>query len=81
MRAIRKITTNGQVTLPSAWRKKFDTDTVVIKETKKGSLEIIPHEIDDAENWETIFDAVRDNDGKGIPAEEFIAALEKDLEK
>ncbi len=71
-------TTKGQITLPVKWRKNFATNRYLLKENGK-SLTISPVDLDDLEdegNWETIFNADRDNDGQGVPIEEFIKALE-----
>ncbi len=81
MNRILKATSKGQITLPAKWRNNFDTDQYLVKE-KGGKLEITPIDLDDLENnddWITIFSADRDNKGKGIPAEDFIQILE-DLE-
>ena len=34
---------------------------------------IVP--LDDEDGWETVFDATRDNKGKGIPAEDILKAI------
>ena len=80
MTMIVKATKKGQVTLPSKWRKNFDTNQYLVKE-KGNTLIITPLEVDDLEekNWETIFDAKRDHHGKGIPLDEFIRLLKKTL--
>lgn len=77
MTTIVKATSKGQITLPMKWRKKYPTDNFMIKE-KKGKLEIVPisMEVIEKGNWEDIFNADRDNNGKGIPAKEFIKILE-----
>ncbi len=80
MTNIVKATSKGQVTLPSKWRKRFDTNRFLIKE-KDNSLIITPLEVDDLEDghWETVFDANRDNGGKAVPIDEFIRILKKTL--
>ncbi|MFC1788093.1 AbrB/MazE/SpoVT family DNA-binding domain-containing protein [Patescibacteria group bacterium] len=81
MTNIVKATSKGQVTLPAKWRKNFDTDRFLIK-TKGDSLIITPLNIDELEEdgeWTTIFDADRDNDGKGVPIDEFIKAIKNTL--
>lgn len=73
-----KATSKGQITLPAAWRKSVETNHFLVKE-RKGVLEISPVNMDDLDekNWTTIFDAERDNNGKGVPADVFLAALKK----
>lgn len=81
MHYILKATSKGQITLPAKWRKNFDTDQYLVKE-KSGKLEITPIDINDLESddeWVTIFNAKRDNKGKGVPVDEFIKALENTL--
>ncbi len=80
MANIVKATSKGQVTLPSKWRKNFDTDRYLIKE-KGNTLIISPLEVDELEDnhWETVFDAKRDHAGKGIPISELIRLLKKTL--
>jgi len=63
------------VTLPSKWRQRIQSNTVVFIE-RDNILEIHPAEVITGE--EVLFDAVRDNNGKGIPVEDLIEALEKD---
>lgn len=80
MTTIVKTTSKGQITLPSKWRKSFDTDRFLIKE-KADSLIITPLEVKSLEDerWETVFDAKRDNAGKGVSIETLIRALKKTL--
>jgi bifunctional DNA-binding transcriptional regulator/antitoxin component of YhaV-PrlF toxin-antitoxin module len=75
-----KTTSKGQVTLPIKWRNRFKTNRYYIKE-KGDSLVISPIDLDelDEENWETIFDARRDNNGKGVSVDVFMKALKKTL--
>ena len=75
---IQRITSKGQITLPITWRRKNAVHTIVVRE-KEGMLEISPLRIQDErdEDWVTIFDAVRDNNGKGVPAEEILASLKR----
>jgi hypothetical protein len=58
------------------------TSTIIVRE-HGDTLEISPLRTQDErdDEWVTLFDAVRDNKGKGIPAHELIAALEKSLDK
>ncbi len=78
MTTIVKATTKGQVTLPAKWRRSCETNRFTVKESGD-SLIITPLHIDvlEDEKWDTVFDAKRDNDGKGIPIDEFIGLLEK----
>ena len=78
MTTIVKATSKGQVTLPSKWRKNFETDRYLIKE-KDNTLIITPFQIEEHEQWETIFDAKRDNKGKGVAMNDFLRALRKTL--
>jgi len=75
---IQRITSKGQITLPIAWRRQMGASTIVVR-AKGETLEISPlrtlDEID--EQWVTIFDAVRDNKGKGISAKDFSKLLRK----
>lgn len=72
---IQRVTSKGQITLPSVWRKEFGTDQVVVT-AKGGKIEIAPVRRS-RENEYTVFDAIRDNKGKGIKAEDLIKVLEK----
>ena len=75
---IQRVTERGQITLPVAWRRKVGTQNIIVR-TKGDVLEISPFITEDErdEQWVTIFDAMRDNKGKGIPAEKMIATLER----
>lgn len=75
-KTIRKTNIKGQITLPSSWRKKVKSDTFLIEE-KDNLLTIIPAEIITGE--EVVFDAIRDNRGKGVPIKDMIRALKEDL--
>ena len=79
---IQRVTSKGQITLPVAWRRKMGTSTIIVRENGD-TLEISALRTEDErdEEWVTLFDAVRDNKGKGIPAHELITALEKSLDK
>lgn len=79
MTTILKTTSKGQVTIPAHWRKKFNTNqfTAVIKEDK---LEIKPlfleKEKEKVKEF-TVFDAIRDNKGRGIKAKDLVNILKK----
>lgn len=77
---IAKATSRGQITLPVEWRRNFDTDRYLIKE-KKEKLEIKPLDMEklEAKDEYTVFDAIRDNKGKGIKARDLVKILEKTL--
>jgi len=62
--AIQKISSKGQVTLPISWRRLVNTDTITVT-TKGDVLEIRPAKLENADEY-TVFDALRDNKGKGL---------------
>lgn len=74
---IIKGTSKGQITLPMEWRKKFNTDTYVLSFDSKRVV-IKPIDLKALEDEEVLFDAVRDNGGKGVPVDEMIKLLNKD---
>ncbi|MDD4074448.1 MAG: hypothetical protein PHU17_02930 [Candidatus Pacebacteria bacterium] len=76
MKNIIKATSRGQITLPAEWRKKFSTSNFIIKENAN-FLEIRPINIEEIEKDYTVFDAIRDNKGKGIKANDLINILDK----
>ena len=80
MNTIVKTTSKGQITLPVRWRRSFSTNRFIIKE-KRGKLEIIPFDIEKIEkqNEYTVFDAIRDNKGKGIKAKDLTKILKRTL--
>ena len=75
---IQRVTSKGQITLPIAWRRRMGTNSIVVR-AKGDVLEIsslrTPDEEDEA--WITLFDAMRDNNGKGIKATDLIKVLKK----
>ncbi|MFA5744966.1 MAG: AbrB/MazE/SpoVT family DNA-binding domain-containing protein [Candidatus Paceibacterota bacterium] len=77
---IQRVTSKGQITLPISWRRRMGTHSIVVR-PRGDILEIsslrTPDEEDEA--WVTIFDAIRDNNGKGIPVDKMIAALKKSI--
>lgn len=75
---IQKITSKGQITLPIAWRKKMGVDTIVVR-TNGETLEISPARLvnSDADGYTTVFDAIRDNGGKGIKAKDLAKLIAK----
>ena len=70
---IAKVTSKGQITLPVKWRERVGTEHVVI-ETKGDVLEIKPARIET--NDYTVFDAIRDNKGKGLKANDLVNILD-----
>ena len=80
MTTILKATTKGQVTIPKKWRDKFNTNQFII--TIKGDkLELEPLIIKDKKDSDelTVFDAIRDNKGRGIKAKDLLAIVKKSL--
>lgn len=73
---ILKSTERGQITLPKQWRDSFGTNNYVVHINKK-TLVITPLQFDMDEDEEVIFDADRDNDGKGISLDSMITMLTK----
>ena len=77
MKNIVKATSRGQITLPAKWRRNFSTNNFIIKE-KDDVLEIKPVDINVFEKEEyTVFDALRDNKGKGIKAKQLLGILKE----
>ena len=80
MNTIVKATTKGQITIPVAWRKRFHTDHFFV-DIKKNHLEIKPidmKKIVDNDEY-AVFDAIRDNKGKGIKAKDLLKKIKKTL--
>lgn len=73
---IQKATSRGQITLPKAWRKKFNTNQFLV-EAQETFLKIVPIDIDDLEEYEVIFDADRDNGGEGILGTDIIKMIQE----
>lgn len=80
---IQRVTSKGQITLPVSWRRKMGNVQTVIVRTENDVLSIAPLRTEDEreEAWVSLFDAVRDNRGKGIPIKDMIRALKKDVSK
>lgn len=72
---IQKATSRGQITLPAAWRKQFNSNSYLM-EIADTFLKIKPINIEELVDEEVIFDADRDNGGKGILAEDFIKVID-----
>lgn len=73
---IQKITSKGQITLPVAWRRSTNTNSIIVIQ-KGESLHISPARLEKTTTEYTVFDAIRDNNGKGIKATELVKMLKK----
>ncbi|MBP7114451.1 MAG: AbrB/MazE/SpoVT family DNA-binding domain-containing protein [Candidatus Peribacteraceae bacterium] len=71
---ILKSTERGQITLPKEWRDAFRTNSYIAS-LHKNTLVIAPLQLDSEEDEEVIFNADRDNDGKGISLDSMIKML------
>ena len=78
MNTILKTTSKGQITIPIEWRQQFDTNQFIAT-TNGNKLELEPLLLKDyAEAKEyTVFDAIRDNNGKGIKAGDLVKILKQ----
>ncbi len=78
---IQRVTSKGQITLPVSWRRKMGNMQSVVVRIEEGELRIAPLYTEDEreEEWVTLFDAVRDNGGKGIPAKKFARMIRRSL--
>lgn len=76
-----KSTSKGQITLPKTWRSQFDTDTFILDVRGERliitALDLTEEEEIEEKGEEVLWDAKRDNNGKGLDIEEAIAILEK----
>ncbi|MHB8651722.1 MAG: AbrB/MazE/SpoVT family DNA-binding domain-containing protein [Minisyncoccota bacterium] len=72
---IQQVTSKGQITLPAVWRKQFHTSQVIVS-AKGDKIEISPAHITKEKEY-TVFDAIRDNQGKGIKAKDLVALIKK----
>lgn len=75
---ILKSTERGQITLPKKWRANFPSNHYFV-EIHEDTLIIRPLKFDEDEGYEVLFNADRDNSGKGVPVEDMIAILENML--
>lgn len=75
---IQRVTSKGQITLPISWRRRMGTHSIVVR-PRGDILEISSLRMPDEEDgsWVTVFDAVRDNKGKGIKATDLIKILKR----
>src|SRR3989338_9180629 len=81
MTTILKSTTKGQITLPSSWRKQFNTDRFIAT-CDNNTIKIQPLEIEDfikkdVQKERVVFNSARDNKGKGVAAKVLIKILKK----
>jgi AbrB family looped-hinge helix DNA binding protein len=78
MITILKATSKGQITIPASWRKKFNTNQFRT-EIKEDKLEIRPLILEKEQEVKefTVFDAIRDNKGRGIKAKDLVNILKK----
>ena len=71
------VTSKGQITLPVSWRKSSQAKQILL-EVKGEKIEITPINLINRSNSEyTVFDAIRDNRGKGLKAKDLIRILKK----
>ena len=82
MTTIVKTTSKGQITIPMAWRKSFNTNQFTLQ--CKGDILIMkPIDLDaiirreEKKGDKVIFNAVRDNRGKGIGVDKLLEVLKK----
>ena len=76
IKKILKSTERGQITLPKQWRNRFDTSSYLVH-MDENKLIVMPLNLEDMSQEEVLFDADRDNDGKGVSPEEMIKILNK----
>ena len=72
---IQKVTSKGQITLPVSWRRATGANMITL-DVKGTRIEIAPVQLRD-ENQYTVFDAIRDNKGRGIKAADLMKILVK----
>jgi bifunctional DNA-binding transcriptional regulator/antitoxin component of YhaV-PrlF toxin-antitoxin module len=70
---VQKISAQGQITLPAAWRRAIKTNHISVS-ISDDRLEIRPARFQDPHEY-TVFDAIRDNNGKGLAPEEILSVL------
>ena len=78
IKKVQKITSKGQITLPAQWRKRFKTNQILV-ESRGKHLDISPFDLKSCEidKEYTVFDALRDNKGKGLKAKNLLGILKK----
>jgi len=71
------VTGKGQITLPISWRKRAHAKQVLLL-VKGDKIEITPINLIGNSGAEyTVFDALRDNKGKGLKAKDLIGIINK----
>lgn len=70
-KVVQKTTSKGQITLPKIWRGQFKTNHFVL-ESVNDTMVIRPIFLDNPDNYNTVFNADRDNKGKGISANKLL---------
>lgn len=74
---IQKVTERGQITLPVAWRRAVHAEYISV-DSKGESIVISPvRHIKKGADEYTVFDAIRDNKGKGLRADQLQKILKK----
>lgn len=76
---VQRVTSKGQITLPVSWRVAVRSDQVLV-EQKGEVIEISPVRLSrrkGGKGWYTVFDAIRDNKGKGMKAGDLLKVLKK----
>jgi AbrB family looped-hinge helix DNA binding protein len=76
MTKVQNVTSKGQITLPATWRKQFPGSQIILK-VKDNLIEISPVTLSSDSGYTTVFDAIRDNKGKGLKAAEILKMLSK----
>lgn len=74
-----KSTSKGQITLPKKWRSQFDTDSFIL-DAQGEQLIVTALDLREGKECaaeEILWNADRDNDGKGLDIEEVMTILEK----
>lgn len=72
---IQRVTSKGQITLPVSWRRMTGASMITLV-TKGNRIEIAPTQLHEGNEY-TVFDAIRDNKGKGIKAADLVKILGK----
>lgn len=73
---IVKSTSKGQITLPKSWRHRFKTDSFLLQ-MEIDYVTVKPVLLEELAGEEVLFDADRDNEGKGVSPDEIIRLLKK----
>lgn len=72
---IQKISSKGQVTLPASWRKSIKTNHISVS-VSGNKLVIEPARFHESGEY-TVFDAIRDNEGKGLKVKDLQKILDE----